>query len=88
MAYRLMSRAFRTLVAMNLLVTWIAMSKRVRSPVAAAPSRSWSSITCLRGASMSSLAPEHIRTHLLKVIRSVLGGCSETDAIIVLGRVL
>ena len=32
--YKLMIRAFRTLVAMNLEVVWIAVKRRVRSPVA------------------------------------------------------
>ena len=38
--YRLMRRALRTLVAMNLDVTWMAVRSNVRSPVAAAPRRS------------------------------------------------
>lgn len=38
--YKLMSRALRTFVAMNLDVTWIAVNSNVRSPVAAGPSRS------------------------------------------------
>lgn len=53
------------------------MSKRVRSPVAAAPSRSWSCRTCLRVVNICHrVPPEHIRAHLLNVMRSVLGGCS------------
>lgn len=48
-AYRLMSLALRTLEAMNLDVVVIAVSKRVRSPVAAAPRRNCSLRTCLRG---------------------------------------
>lgn len=38
--YRLMRRALRTLVAINLDVTWMAVRSKVRSPVAAAPRRS------------------------------------------------
>jgi hypothetical protein len=44
-----MSLALRTFAAMNLDVVVIAVSNRVRSPVAAAPRRSWSLRTCLRG---------------------------------------
>lgn len=42
-----MRRALRTLVAMNLEVTWMAVRSKVRSPVAAWPRRSWSCRTCL-----------------------------------------
>ncbi len=37
-------------MAMNLDVTCIAVNSRVRSPVAAAPKRSWSCRTCLEAA--------------------------------------
>ena len=45
--HRLISRAFRTLVAMNLEVVWMAVRRSVRSPVAAAPRLNWSARTWL-----------------------------------------
>ena len=42
-----MRRALLTLVAMNLDVTWMAVSSKARSPVASAPRRIWSCSTCL-----------------------------------------
>ncbi len=48
-AHRLIRRAFRTLVAMNLDVVWMAVKSRVRSPVAAAPRLNWSERTWLAG---------------------------------------
>ena len=45
-----MSLALRTFVAINLDVVVIAVSRRVRSPVAIAPRRNWSLRTCLRWA--------------------------------------
>ena len=47
--HRLISLALRTFEAMNLDVVVIAVSRRVRSPVAAAPRRNCSLRTCLRG---------------------------------------
>jgi hypothetical protein len=52
-----MSLALRTFVAMNLDVVVIAVSRRVRSPVAVAPRRNWSLRTCLRGADVISGFP-------------------------------
>ena len=46
-AHRLIKRAFRTLVAMNLDVVWIAVRSSVRSPVATAPRLNWSERTWL-----------------------------------------
>ena len=43
-----MSLALRTFVAMNFDVVVMAVRRRVRSPVAAAPRRYWSFRTCLR----------------------------------------
>ena len=43
--HKLIRRAFRTLVAMNLDVVWMAVRRRVRSPVAAAPRLNWSART-------------------------------------------
>ena len=46
-AYRLIRRAFRTLVAMNLDVVWVAVRSSVKSPVATAPRLNWSERTWL-----------------------------------------
>lgn len=59
---RLMSRARRTLVAMNLDVTWMAVSSSVRSPVASAPSRSWSCKTCLQSRFVRSFVRSFVCT--------------------------
>lgn len=76
--HRLIRRAFRTLVAMNLDVVWIAVRRRVRSPVATVPRLNCWLKTWLEGISSAPLAPTEIAlvTYRVRVIMSVLGGSS------------
>jgi len=75
--YRLMSRAFRTFVAMNLDVTWIAVKSSVRSPVAASPRRMWSWLW-FRDQTVAESVMDVILldTYRVRVMRSTLGGSS------------
>ena len=72
--HRLMSLALRTFEAMNFDVVVIAVSRRVRSPVAAAPRRNCSLRTCLRGHRRYFQLPQSMQSgsNLVTVTMSVV----------------
>jgi hypothetical protein len=76
-AYKLMRRALRTLVAINLDVTWIALRSRVRSPVAAGPRRNCSARTELVKVHQNIFSHNQEIAHRVRVMRSVLGSSSD-----------
>lgn len=64
------------MVAINLEVTWIAVRRSVRSPVAAVPKRNWSDKMCLPSVRLALRSVAATRTdvgYLVRVMISVLG---------------